>query len=209
MANDSSADGSNGYEDVAGEFMSRRGTPDVGAATVREWATTLPQGAVVLELGCGHGVPISGALLAGGATLYGIDASPSLIAAFRSRFPDVPVECSAVDASDFFGRSFDAAVAWGLMFLLTPEAQAGLIEKVAAALKPGGSFLFTSPHQSCEWSDSLTGRKSVSLGADAYRRLVEVAGLNVVGNTEDEGQNYYYFVRKPATRRQRREIAAQ
>lgn len=196
MTNAAPAHGSNGYEDVAREFMSRRSS-DVGAATVGEWATDLPQGAAVLELGCGHGVPISRTLLAGGATLYGVDASSSLIAAFRSRFPDVPVECSTVEASEFFGRSFDAAVAWGLMFLLTPEVQAGLIEKVAAALKPGGRFLFTSPMQPCEWSDDLTGRKSVSLGADAYRRLIEVAGLKLVGNAEDEGQNYYYFVRKP------------
>jgi hypothetical protein len=82
------------------------------------------------------------------------------------------------------------------MFLLPPDTQANLIHKVSAALKPAGRFMFTAPYQVCEWSDNLTGRKSVSLGADAYRRIVEDAGLSLEAEAEDEGKNHYYFVRK-------------
>lgn len=196
MENPISADRSNGYEAVAGDFMLRRASSMVGAATVREWARDLPRGTAVLDLGCGHGVPISAALADEGAILYGVDASPSMIAAYRARFPDASVECNAVEASDFFGRSFDAVVAWGLMFLLTPAAQVRLISRIAAALKPGGKFLFTSPAQPCEWSDILTGRRSISLGADAYRSHVGAVGLEVVGEIADEGENHYYLVRK-------------
>ena len=39
-------------------------------------------------------------------------------------------------------------------------------------------------------------QKSVSLGADAYRRIVEAAGLILDDEDDDEGQNHYYFVRK-------------
>jgi cyclopropane fatty-acyl-phospholipid synthase-like methyltransferase len=193
------ADRSNGYEVVAAQFMSSRENSAVGATTVLEWARSLPEQAAVLDLGCGHGVPISGALIAQGMTVYGVDASPTMLAAFRTRFPDAIAECSAVEDSEFFGRSFDAVVAWGLMFLLSSELQALLVAKVAAALKPGGRFLFTSPRQPCEWSDNLTGRRSVSLGEDAYRGLAEAAGLNVVGNTEDEGANYYFFIHQPGS----------
>jgi cyclopropane fatty-acyl-phospholipid synthase-like methyltransferase len=193
------ADRSNGYEVVAAQFMSSRENSAVGATTVLEWARSLPEQAAVLDLGCGHGVPISGALIAQGMTVYGVDASPTMLAAFRTRFPDAIAECSAVEDSEFFGRSFDAVVAWGLMFLLSSELQALLVAKVAAALKPGGRFLFTSPRQPCEWSDNLTGRRSVSLGDDAYRGLAEAAGLNVVGNTEDEGANYYFFIHQPGS----------
>lgn len=191
-----SADRSNGYEGVAHEFMSHRTETNIGSATVREWARALPRGADVLDLGCGHGVPISAILAAEGANLYGVDSSATMIAAYRARFPDARAECRAVEESEFFGRSFDAAVAWGLMFLLKPETQANLISKVSAALKPAGMFLFTAPHQACEWVDNLTGRKSVSLGAQEYRRLIQAAAKEVVGEAEDEGENYYYYVRK-------------
>jgi hypothetical protein len=45
----------------------------------------------------------------------------------------------------------------------------------------------TAPYQVCEWSDILAGQKSVSLGAGAYRRIVEAAGLILDDEDEDEG----------------------
>ena len=116
-----------------------------------------------------------------------------MIAAFRARFPDAPVECNAIEDSQLFGRTFDAIVAWGLIFLLAPDAQATLIQKAASALEPGGRFVFTAPRQACAWADTLTGQTSVSLGVDRYREIVEQEGLSLVGETEDEGQNHYYF----------------
>jgi SAM-dependent methyltransferase len=189
-------DASNGYEAVASEFIAGRSRSAVGVATVRAWCTDLPRGATVLDLGCGPGVPITQALLDTGLSVYGIDASPSMIAALRARFPNVPAECAAVEHSRFFGRTFDGVVAWGLLFLLAPEAQTALIRKVAAALAPGGRLLFTAPRQPCHWIDNLTGLRSVSLGAEAYRRALEQAGVAVTGETDDEGENHYYFGHK-------------
>ena len=88
-----------------------------------DWSQTLPSGARVLDLGCGTGSPISQALIERGFNVYGVDASPMMVAAFRARFPGVPVECAAVEDSDFFSRTFDGVVAWGLFFLLDVEVQ--------------------------------------------------------------------------------------
>ncbi len=177
--------------------MSVRNRSSVGVATVRDWAKALPHGGSVLDVGCGHGIPISKALVDEGFTVYGIDASPSMIAAFRIHLPNALAECSAIEDSQFFGRRFDGVIAWGLMFLLSPDAQVTLIHRVASVLKPGGRFLFTAPHQACQWLDILTGKQSVSLGSDTYHSVIESEGLVLVGETEDEGQNHYYFVRKP------------
>ncbi len=188
-------DKSNGYEEIVSIFASTRG-PDVGASVVSDWAQTLPDGATVLDLGCGTGVPISQAVMDRGFNLYGVDASPSMVAAFRTRFPTVPVECAAVEDSDFFGRTFDAVVSWGLFFLLDAEAQRSLIAKVAAVLPRGGRFLFTAPSQCCSWPDALTGRTSISLGYEAYRRIMDAEGLSLVGTHLDECENHYYFAYK-------------
>ncbi len=176
--------------------MAVRNASTVGVDTVRAWAETLPRGAAILDLGCGHGMPISAALLEAGLTLYAVDASATLTEAFRVRFPGVPVQCRAVEHSDFFGRTFDGAVAWGLLFLLSPDVQEDLIVKVANTVTPGGSFLFTAPKQRVEWTDVMTGQRSVSLGAEVYRSLIAAAGLEVIGEREDEGSNYYYVTRK-------------
>jgi len=122
----------------------------------------------VLDLGCGHGVPVSQTLIEQGFTIYGVDASRKLVAAFRNRFPDASAECSAVEDSEFFGRTFDGVIAWGLMFLMPPEIQSFVIRKVASALNLGGKVLFTSPKESVKWRDALTDRESISLGTEQY-----------------------------------------
>lgn len=193
----SMSDDSNGYEAIAAEFIAARGSPGgrhpgVGVSTVRKWASTLRPGGAVLDLGCGSGYPITQVLVDAGLAVHGVDASPSMVAAFSARFPEAPVECGDVLKSSFLGRQFDAVVAWGLLFLLRPDAQAQLIEKVGHALTRGGQFLFTAPRQLCEWSDSMTGLLSVSLGAERYRRLLGKAGLELVDEMEDEGENHYY-----------------
>jgi ribosomal protein S18 acetylase RimI-like enzyme/ubiquinone/menaquinone biosynthesis C-methylase UbiE len=187
----STDDPTNGYEAAASRFIAARSV-QIGVATVRTWGRTLPTGASILDVGCGHGVPIAQALVGDGFELYGVDASPTLAAAFRSRFPEAHVRCEPVESSRFFERTFDGVIAVGLLFLLGPETQADLIGRAAAALTPGGRLLFTSPSQPCRWTDALTGRESVSLGADTYKALCARAGVRILGEHEDEGENHYY-----------------
>ena len=188
-------DPSNGYEAVAPEFMRRREQSSIGVATVRMWARSLPRGGAILDLGCGSGVPISTALNNAGFAVYGIDASPSLTAAFRRRLPYAHVACEAIEDSRFFNRTFDGVIAVGLMFLLPSDAQRDLIRKIPVALNPDGRFLFTSPAQLCAWTDVLTGKESHSLGAEEYKVVLSEAGLTLVGEYEDEGENHYYDTR--------------
>ena len=150
----------------------------------------------MLDLGCGHGVPLAMALIDDGFSVYGIDASPTLTAAFRSRFPHAHVACEAVEDSGFFARTFDAVLAIGLIFLLEADTQRDLLRKVAQALTPGGRFLFTSPRDGCAWTDVLTGRMSLSLGAEGYKAILASAGLTLLDEYLDEGDNHYFDARK-------------
>jgi hypothetical protein len=104
-----------------------------------------------------------------------------MIAEFHANFPTAPVQCAATEDSDFFGRTFDGVVAWGLFFLLTAEVQLKLIPKVAALLPSGGRLLFTAPDEPCTWLDAMTERPSISLGHEAYRAALEAEGLALVG----------------------------
>ncbi len=185
-------DPSNGYEAVASDFVAKRQQSSIGVATARTWARSLPPGASILDLGCGSGAPISMALMHDGFIIYGVDASPSMTAAFRNQFPDAHVACESVEDSFFFGRTFDGIIAWGLIFLLSADAQRDLIRRVASALNPGGRLMFTSPAQSCMWADLSTGRQSLSLGAEAYKAILADADMILVGEYLDEADNHYY-----------------
>ncbi len=191
-------DKSNGYEEVAAAFIAGRGSDsaETGASDVADWSQELPPEATVLDLGCGTGVPISQVLIERGFQVYGVDASPTMVASFRARFPDVRVECAAVEESDFFERTFDGVVAWGLFFLLDAEVQRRLLAKVAAALASGGRFVFTAPCESGSWADIMTGRTSISLGYEAYRNALQAEHMSLVGTHRDNADNHYYFARK-------------
>lgn len=188
-------DKTNGYEAIA-EAFTRSRTPSIGPKIVRKWATRLQPGSAILDIGCGYGVPISETLLQEGFVVYGVDASETLVAKFRERFPDAAVECNSVEASSFFNRTFDAVLAWGLMFLLSADTQRAVFGKVARALNRDGHFLFTSPREACSWMDGMTGLPSISLGHGMYEQELAAHGLVLVGNDKDEGDNYYYFATK-------------
>ena len=187
-------DNANGYEEYAHEFVRRRNVP-IGPDLVARWAAQIPAGAEVLEVGCGHGV-ISQVLVDAGLKLWAVDASPTLLAAFRVRFPDVQTECSTAETSELFGRTFDAVVAWGVIFLLEQDAQRAVLPKLARALRPGGKLLFTAPQQQHTWIDVMTRRTSWSLGQDEHESLLRVAGMEIAPGEVDSGANCYYLATK-------------
>ena len=185
-------DKSNGYEDNAVTFIRCRskGINGVGATSVRQWARTLPLNATVLDIGCGGGDPISKALADEGLTVYGIDASPSMVQIFKQNFPDSPVACEAVEDSSFFNRQFDAIIAWGLMFLLPKQIQEIVIPKMASALYAGGKLLFTAPSRKMKWEDAITDIESISLGAERYKAFIAASGLSIIEEFDEEGENH-------------------
>ena len=165
---------------------------DSGSDIVRRWATRLPAGGTIVDIGCGTGMPIARTLADAGFAVSGIDPSPILLAAFRRLLPDAPAACEAAQDSDYFGRRFDGAVAIGLLFLLPEPAQEAVIARVARALGLGGQFLFSAPRIACRWTDTLTGRESRSLGEEGYRRLLDAAGLRLSDRYDDSGGNHYF-----------------
>ena len=192
-----SVDRSNGYEAVSEEFLARRGNSRtrsiaIGVKEVRKWAKTLPRGSSVIDLGCGPGFPITVVLVEEGLQVFGVDAAPSFVAAFQRNLPGTPVVCESVLESRCFDRTFDAVLSIGMMFLLKAEEQHRLIRRFAEILAPGGRLLFTSSAKPAVWNDVMTGVESVSLGAEEYKKLLGTAGISVVEEYEDIGENHYF-----------------
>lgn len=190
-------DRSNGYEGIAKEFLRYRGSAAtranaIGVEEVRRWSRKLQRGSSVIDLGCGSGFPITVVLVEEGLEAFGVDAAPSMVAAFRENLPGTPVLCEPVLESALFGRKFDAVLSIGLMFLLKDEEQERLIRKFAEILRPGGWLLFTAPAKPGTWRDAMTGLESVSLGGERYRELLGAAGLRVADEYEDAGENHYF-----------------
>lgn len=90
----------------------------------------------ILDLGCGDGV-LSEKLVAAGASVVGIDASPNMVEAAQRRGIDARV----MDAFQLtFRAEFDAVFSNAALHWMKRDPDA-VISGVARALKPGGRFV--------------------------------------------------------------------
>jgi SAM-dependent methyltransferase len=192
------------YDLIAGWYSTDRGRR-VGVAEALAVAATLPAGSRILDVGCGNGVPITGALVDAGYRVAGLDSSAGMLARFLANLPGTPAVRGDARRCPFAGGVFDAAISWGLIFHLPRGDQARVFASVSRVLKPGAPFLFTAAER--EGDDSaddpgITGTMNGVIfhyyAVPSYRALAAEHGLELVGVHDDPGVSTYYLTRKIA-----------
>jgi 2-polyprenyl-3-methyl-5-hydroxy-6-metoxy-1,4-benzoquinol methylase len=190
------------YDQLAGSgwYASHR-NPKIGIEDVSRLVASLPHGATVLDLGCGDGIPISRFLFDRGFSLYGIDSSSKMIEQFASNLPGIPAECSDLMQSDLFGKDFDAAIAYGLMFHFPLNKQEAVIAKVSEHLQERGKFLFNSSSAQGEAVSEMNAVKVVhwSMSAAQYTQTLHKHHLMLASKYEDKQSGTYVYVAEKKT----------
>jgi len=105
------------------------------AGGVLEWLAAQP-GERILDLGCGDG-QLTQRIAAAGAVVVGVDASPEMLAAARSRGIDAHEGCA--ELLPFADRSFDAVFSNAALHWV--HGQDEMMTEVRRVLKPGGRFV--------------------------------------------------------------------
>jgi SAM-dependent methyltransferase len=157
----------------------------------RKWhdrfTALLPQGAVVLDLGCGGGSPVASNLVAHGMRVTGIDSSSSLIALCRGRMPEQEWIVSDMRGLRL-GRAFDGILAWDSFFHLAPDAQRAMFATFAAHAHRGTVLMFNSGPDSGEAIGNYRGDPlyHASLDRSEYQQLLAEIGFRTIDQvTED------------------------
>lgn len=131
-----------GYDAIAQRYLdwSSRIADDPRLRYLAEFDGRLPDGAEVLELGCGAGVPCSRELAERHA-LLGVDLSREQVELARANVPQARFEKADMTALDFPDATFDGVVAFYSILHVPRAEQPALFAEVARWLKPGGLFL--------------------------------------------------------------------
>ena len=135
----------------------------------------------VLDLGCGAGEPVARYLIEQGSRLTGLDASDTLLAIARQRFPTC--KWHEGDMRDFdLGDKFDGVIAWNSFFHLSREGQVQTLAAVSHHLMPGGSFLTTVGPGSGPAFGHVGGEMvyHYSMAIADYRARLAEVGMHVV-----------------------------
>ena len=187
------------YDLIADWYASER-VDETGVPEAITLASSIASGSMVLDVGCGNGVPITRALLSSGHRVVGLDSSSAMLARFRRNCPDARCVRGLVQSCPFREDTFDAVVAWGVMFHLKPEEAVRAIADISRVVKTGGSFLFTSGD--VNGLDGKTGMMNgvtfqyFSYSVDNYRRILSDHGFDLTDVHRDRANNTYYLATK-------------
>jgi SAM-dependent methyltransferase len=176
------------YERHAHDWAADRGRELV---CERPWldrfTSLLPQGATILDVGCGSGEPIARHLIEQGLAVEGVDSSAALIALCRERFPDRLWHVA--DMRTFTaGNTFGGVLAWDSLFHLARDDQRGMFPVFRRLSTPGTVLMFTSGPSDGEAIGSYRGEPlyHASLATEEYEALLRTNGFRVVAHIIDD-----------------------
>ena len=186
------------YDLIAEWYASARGVGP-GVPEVAALAASLDDGALVLDAGCGTGLPLTRVLLEHRCRPVGLDSSAAMLAHFRLNLPGVPAVRARLQGCPLADGTLHAVVAWGVMFHLDHREQREAVAEASRVLRPGGLFLFTSgdEHGSKD-GEPMNGVpfRYHSFSRDGYRALLGECGLSLEDVHADSGRNTHYLARR-------------
>ena len=172
-----------GYDQIALRYAAWMIAGNPAMRFVRELDARLPDGAAVLELGCGRGVPV-GRELAKRHRVTGVDISAAQIELARHHVPEASFIHADYTELDVAPSSLDAVVAILTLTHVPRDEHAALLVRIAGWLREGGFLLCSLGAGDTPGSveeDWLGAPMFFShFDADTNRRLVHDAGFDLL-----------------------------
>lgn len=188
------------YDRKAVPFGAHRRNSTMEVGWLKRFASAVPTGSEVLDLGCGTGDPVARWLLEQGFAVTGADFSTEMLRLARSNFPDALwVEADMRRLN--LGRGFDGIIAWHSFFHLTVAEQRAALPLICDHLRPGGVLMMTLGTQEGEAHGHVDGDivYHASLDDAEYRAILHTHGVAVedfVHNDQSCGGTNVLFARR-------------
>ncbi len=126
------------FDEIAAEYQRVHGENPFERAAVAELSRRLSQGASILDLGCGTGVPTARALTDQGHRVLGVDTSGKMLDLARKQVPGAIFVEQDMRHATFPTDEFDAVCAYFSLMMLSRSDISLVLHRVRTWLKPGG-----------------------------------------------------------------------
>jgi SAM-dependent methyltransferase len=198
-----------GYDVVSARYDHWSDGETKYSAWLAELGERLPAGAVVVDLGCGSGVPVAQSLTRAGCNVTGVDISEVQIRRARELVPGAEFVQADISSIDFDPGSVDAVVSFYALIHLPLDDQLPLLRRLAGWLRPGGLFVVTTGYGAWtgyeeNWLDGGAPMWWSHADVDTYRSWIAEAGLVIEREEfvpESDGGHALFWTSRPPSRR--------
>lgn len=193
-----------GYNAIAVEYLRTRRDDSNDMRLLADLMDRLPDGAAVLDAGCGAGVPVAQRLSERFA-VTGVDLSEAQIALAREFVPDATFLVQDIAGLSLADESFDAVVSLYAIIHVPRELHPAVLLGFHRVLRPGGFLLLSTGAEDNDgdvddnWLAACAPMYWSHYGRDVNLRLIADAGFTILSEelvAEDEafGGGTHLFV---------------
>jgi SAM-dependent methyltransferase len=205
-----------GYDAAGAAYLAARARDSEDVRLLADLVRRLPEGAAVLDAGCGAGVPVAELLSRRDFAVTGVDISPQQVARARRLVPGATFVCADMARLAFPDESFDAICSYYAIIHVPREQHPALLRNFRRMLKPGGWALLC-----LGWRDLPFGTREDFCGvpggrmywshydAETNLRLIRECGFEVEwsrlvrdfldrDDDPDPSRHLFVLARKPA-----------
>lgn len=193
-----------GYDAIAADYADARTEGGRGAELAAALARDLPDGALVLDAGCGSGGPAT-VELAFEHDVVGLDAARGQLDHLRRRHPGVRPVLGDLTDLPFPDGAFDALVSTHAVIHVPRERHGDVLREFHRVLRPGGDALVVLGTEAWEgrnpdWLDTGVEMFWSFHGSERSLELVVDAGFDLwlAETVTDELGGEFLFVRASA-----------
>ncbi len=152
-----------GYDRIGQRYLAARTSHEgEDQALLSDLATRLDRAGLVLDAGCGAGVPVMTRLVEAGLEPVGLDLSGIQLALARARVPEATLVQADLAALPFGDRSFESVVSYYAVIHVPRSNHRAVLGEVRRVLRPGGFALL------CLGASDLSEDRDIYLGAPMF-----------------------------------------
>jgi len=189
-----------GYEVIAETYHARRvAREQVNVEWLDGLRPLLPPNGVVVDLGCGSGVPISRYFASRGYRVTGYDFSPAMIDLARREVPEAVFNVAAIESLSLEPESVDIVTSFFAIIHIDRTLHGEIFKRIFSWLKPGGACFLSlgaedNPDEyQAEWHGAPM--RWTHFGAETNLALLREAGFDLPWHEdEDLGSERHLFV---------------
>jgi SAM-dependent methyltransferase len=153
----------------------------------------IPKESIILELGCGSGIPTT-QKLACKYNIVGVDISKKQIMLARINVPGVSFVIGDIAQLAFKNSSVDAVIAFYSLIHVPRQEQPALFRRIATWLKPNGYFIGSLGVKSdpIGYEENWFGVPMFwsSFDRETYKQIIQASGFSMISAQEETSHEF-------------------